>query len=30
VHEMVFPKVPYLHPRDLDPVKRELIMVFRK
>jgi len=30
VHEMVFPKVPYLHPRDTGPVKRELIMVFRK
>lgn len=30
VHEMVFPKVPYLHPRDAGPVKRELIMVFRK
>jgi len=30
VHEMVFPKVPYLHPRHLGPVKRELIMIFRK
>ena len=30
IHEMVFPKVPYLHPRDSGPVKRELIMVFRK
>lgn len=30
VHEMVFPKVPYLHPRDRGPVKRELIMIFRK
>ncbi len=30
VHEMVFPRVPYLHPRDLGPVKRELIMIFRK
>lgn len=30
VHEMVFPKIPYLHPRDCSPVKRELIMVFRK
>jgi hypothetical protein len=30
VHEMVVPKVPYLHPRNLGPVKRELIMVFRK
>jgi hypothetical protein len=30
IHEMVFPKVPYLHPRGTGPVKRELIMVFRK
>jgi hypothetical protein len=30
VHEMVFPKIPYLHPRDSGPVKRELIIVFRK
>lgn len=30
VHEMVFPKVPYLHPRGSGPVKRELVMVFRK
>jgi len=30
VHEMVFPKVPYLHPRGLGPVKRELILIFRK
>lgn len=30
VHEMVFPKVPYLHPRGTGPVKRELIMAFRK
>jgi hypothetical protein len=30
IHEMVFPKVPYLHPRHLGPVKRELIMIFRK
>jgi SAM-dependent methyltransferase len=30
VHEMVFPKVPYLHPRGTGPVKRELILVFRK
>jgi tRNA1(Val) A37 N6-methylase TrmN6 len=30
VHEMVFPKVPYLHPRHDGPVKRELILVFRK
>lgn len=29
-HEMVFPKVPYLHPRGTGPVKRELILVFRK
>jgi len=30
VYEMVFPKVPYLHPRNRGPVKRELVMVFRK
>ena len=30
VHEMVFPKVPYLHPRHLGPVKRELVMIFHK
>jgi len=30
IYEMVFPKVPYLHPRCDGPVKRELIMVFRK
>jgi DNA modification methylase len=30
VHEMVFPKIPYLHPCGLNPVKRELIMIFRK
>lgn len=30
VYEMVFPKVPYLHPRGSGPVKRELIMLFRK
>jgi hypothetical protein len=30
IHEMVFPKVPYLHPRNSGPVKRELIMVFRR
>jgi hypothetical protein len=30
LHEMVFPKIPYLHPRGSGPVKRELIMVFQK
>lgn len=30
IHQMVFPKVPYLHPRDLGPVKRELVMIFRR
>jgi hypothetical protein len=30
VHKMVFPKVPYLHPRGSGPVKRELILIFRK
>ena len=30
MHEMVFPKVPYLHPRGSGPVKRELIMVFQR
>ena len=30
VYEMVFPKVPYLHPRGGGPVKRELIVVFPK
>lgn len=30
VHRMVFPKVPYLHPRDGNPVKKELLLVFRK
>lgn len=30
VHQMVFPKVPYLHPRGSGPVKRESILVFRK
>jgi len=30
VYEMVFPKLPYLHPRGKGPVKRELIMVFER
>lgn len=30
IHQMVFPKVPYLHPRNGDPVKTELLLVFRK
>ena len=30
IHAMVFPKIPYLHPRGSGPVKRELIMVFRR
>lgn len=30
VYEMMFPRVPYLHPRNGGPVKRELVMVFRK
>ena len=30
IHEMVFPKIPYLHPRGCGPVKRELILVFRR
>lgn len=30
IYPVVFPKVPYLHPRDGNPVKQELLMVFRK
>ena len=30
LYQMVFPRVPYLHPRDSGPVKRELVMVFQK
>jgi hypothetical protein len=29
-YAMVFPKVPYLHPRDGRPVKQESVMVFQK
>jgi hypothetical protein len=29
-HPMIFPKIPYLHPRDGNPVKQEVLMVFRK
>lgn len=29
-HKMVFPKVPYLHPRNGKPVKTELLLVFQK
>jgi hypothetical protein len=29
-YAMVFPKVPYLHPRDGKPVKQELVMVFQR
>lgn len=30
VHQMMFPKTPYLHPRDGQPAKSELLLVFRK
>ena len=30
IHKMVFPKVPYLHPRNGEAVKTELLLVFRK
>jgi hypothetical protein len=30
IHRMVFPKVPYLHPRNGEAVKTELLFVFRK
>lgn len=30
VHHMMFPKIPYLHPRDGQPAKSELLLVFRK
>ncbi|SRR6266446_448655 len=30
IHRMVFPKVPYLHPRNGEPMKTELLMVFKK
>jgi hypothetical protein len=29
-HKMIFPKVPYLHPRDGNPTKKEFLLVFRK
>jgi hypothetical protein len=29
-HHMVFPKIPYLHPRNGQPAKSELLLVFRK
>jgi SAM-dependent methyltransferase len=30
IGHMLFPKLPYLHPRDGKPVKSELLLVFRK
>jgi hypothetical protein len=30
IHKMVFPKVPYLYPRNGEAVKTELLLVFRK
>lgn len=30
VHQMMFPKTPYLHPRDGQPAKSELLLVFQK
>ena len=30
LYQMVFPRVPYLHPRNSGPVKRELVMIFQK
>jgi SAM-dependent methyltransferase len=30
VGQMVFPKLPYLHPRNAGPVKSELLLVFKK
>jgi len=30
LHHMVFPKIPYLHPRNGQPAKSELLLVFRK
>ena len=30
IHAMVFPKIPYLHPRDGKPVKQEVVMVFQR
>lgn len=30
MHRMVFPKIPYLHPRNGEAVKTELLLVFRK
>jgi hypothetical protein len=30
VGQMLFPKIPYLHPRNAGPVKSELLLVFRK
>lgn len=29
-YAMVFPKIPYLHPRDGKPVKQEVVMVFQR
>jgi hypothetical protein len=29
-YQVVFPKIPYLHPRDGKPAKTELLLVFRK
>jgi DNA modification methylase len=29
-HRMVFPKVPYLHPRNGNPTKNEVLLVFQK
>lgn len=29
-HRMIFPKVPYLHPRDGNPTKEERLLVFQK
>jgi hypothetical protein len=29
-YPVVFPKVPYLHPRDGKSVKQELLMIFQK
>jgi hypothetical protein len=29
-HRMIFPKVPYLHPRNGNPTKKEVLLVFQK
>jgi hypothetical protein len=29
-HRMIFPKVPYLHPRNGSPTKKEMLLVFQK